>query len=142
LSDYVVDASVAIKWFVLEQDSDRADGLSASGSRLYAPSLISTEVASAFCRKALSGLMTSGEARHYLRALAGFFDDIVAVDDLLEPALHNAYELRHPIFDLIYLELAVRLGATFVTADRRFASKAAGTRHADHNVLLSDLQAA
>jgi predicted nucleic acid-binding protein len=42
----------------------------------------------------------------------------------------------------VALESAVRLGATFVTADRRFASQAAGTRHADHIVLLSDLQAA
>jgi hypothetical protein len=48
----------------------------------------------------------------------------------------------HVVDASVTLELTVRLGATFVTADRSFASKAAGTNHADHIVLFSDLQAA
>jgi predicted nucleic acid-binding protein len=107
VSDFIVDASVAVKWFVAETDSLVADELSASGHRIFAPGLIMTEVAN-------------------------------AVDEFIEPALENACALRHPIYDLIYLEAARRLDAQLVTADRRFTAKIAGTDFARHVTLLSD----
>jgi predicted nucleic acid-binding protein len=138
VSDFVVDASVAVKWFVSEADSLLADELSASRDRLVAPSLVITEVANALGRKAMAGLMTALEARHYLRSLPHYLDDIIAVDELIEPVLENACALRHPIYDMIYLEAARRLGAQLVTADRKLAAKIAGTDFARQVVLLSD----
>ena len=55
MSDYIVDASVAVKWFVTETDSLVADELSASRHRLFAPDLIFTETANALTRKATAG---------------------------------------------------------------------------------------
>jgi predicted nucleic acid-binding protein len=138
VSDFVVDASVAVKWCVAETDSPLADELSASRNRLFAPSLIVTEVANALSRKAIAGLMTALEARHYLRALPHYLDDIIAVNELIEPALENACALRHPIYDLIYLEAAQRLGAQLITADRKFVAKIAGTDFTRHVTLLSE----
>ena len=105
MSDFIVDASVAVKWFVAETDSLVADELSASNHRLFAPRLIMTEVAN---------------------------------DELIESALENACAIRHPIYDLIYLEAARRRGAKLVTADRRFTAKIAGTDFSRHVTLLSD----
>ena len=138
MSDFVVDASVAVKWFVAETDSLVADELSASRYRLFAPGLIVTEVANALGRKAIAGLMTALEARHYLRSLPHYLDDIVAVDELIEPALENACTLRHPIYDLIDLEAARKVDAQLITADRRFTAKIAGTELARHVMPLSD----
>ena len=138
MSDFIVDASVAVKWFVAETDSLVADELSASNHRLFAPRLILTEVANALGRKAMAGLMTAAEACVYLRALPQYFDGLLAVDALIEPALENACAIRHPIYDLIYLEAARSLGAQLVSADRRLIAKIAGTGLARHVTLLSD----
>ena len=138
MSDFIVDASVAVKWFVAETDSSVADELSANNHRLFAPRLILTEVANTLGRKAMAGLMTAAEACVYLRSLPNYFNGILAVDELIEPALRNACAIRHPIYDLIYLESARSLDAQLVTADRRFTAKIAGTDLARHVTLLSD----
>ena len=58
MSDFIVDASVAVKWLVAETDSMVADELSAGNHRLFAPRLILTEVANVLARKAIAGLMS------------------------------------------------------------------------------------
>ena len=138
MSDFIVDASVAVKWFVAETDSLVADELSASNHRLFAPHLILTEVANTLGRKAMAVLMSAAEACAYLRSLPNYFNGVLAVDELIEPAPRNACAIRHPIYDLIYLEAARRLDAQLVTADRRFIAKIAGTDFARHVTLLSD----
>jgi predicted nucleic acid-binding protein len=138
VSDFIVDASVAVKWFVAETDSLVADELSASRHRQFAPSLIMTEVANALGRKAIAGLMSPAEASGYLRSLPYYLDNILAVDELIEPALYAACVLRHPIYDLIYLEAALRSDAQMITADTRFITKIGSTNLAAHVVPLSD----
>ena len=138
MSDFVVDASVAVKWFVAETDFLAADDLSASNHRLFAPRLIMTEVANALARKVTAGFMSAAEARVYLRSLPHYFDDVLAVDDLIEPTFENSCTLRHPIYDLIYIEAARKVNAQVVTADRRFIAKIIGTDLARHVTLLSD----
>ena len=140
MSDLVVDASVAVKWFVVEDDAGIADEIANSGHRLFAPQILMTEVANALSRKAVAGLISPTEARKYWQSLPRYFDGLIAVDELIEPALLNACELRHPIYDLVYLEAARRLDAQLVTADRRFITKLAGTDLARHVTFFSDWQ--
>lgn len=139
---WVVDASVAVKWLVLEEMSDVAKELYGAGDRLVAPRLIATEVANALARKTTQGMLAAREARTQFKALRQFLPDLLDIDELIEPALENACALRHPIYDLIYLEAARRLDAQLVTADRRFTAKLAGTDFARHVTLLSDWQPA
>jgi predicted nucleic acid-binding protein len=134
----VVDASVALKWLVLEDMSDVAKELYGTGDHLVAPRLITTEIANALARKTMQGMLTRHEAKYHFSSLPQFLPDLADIDDLIEPALENACALRHPIYDLIYLEVARRLDAQLVTADRRFTAKIAGTDFARHVTLLSD----
>lgn len=46
----VVDASVAVKWFYPETDSDKAEKLLFSGKKLVAPEIIRIKVAAALTR--------------------------------------------------------------------------------------------
>jgi predicted nucleic acid-binding protein len=133
----VVDASVAIKWLVLEDMSDVAKELSVTGDHLVAPRLIMTEVANALARKTIQGMLTRQEAKSHLDALPRFLPELMDVDELIEPAFENACALRHPIYDLIYLEAARTIDGQLVTADLRFAAKIAGTELARHVTLLS-----
>jgi predicted nucleic acid-binding protein len=134
----IVDASVAVKWLVLEDMSDVAKELYGTGDHLVAPRLITTEIANALARKTIQGMLTPQEAKYHFSSLRQFLPDLIDVDELIEPALENSCILRHPIYDLIYLEAARRLDAQLVTADRRLAAKVAGTDLARHLTLLSD----
>jgi hypothetical protein len=118
----VIDASVAVKWLVLEEMSDVAKDLSLATETLVAPRLIMTEVANALARKTIQGLMERDEAAYQFRSLPHYIVELIDIDDLIEPALLNACALRHPIYDLIYLETARKLDAQLVTADRRFTT--------------------
>ena len=134
----VVDASVALKWLVLEDMSDVAKELYGSGDHLVAPRLITTEIANALVRKTMQGMLTRHEAKYHFSSLPQFLPDLMDIDEFVVPALENACTLRHPIYDLIYLEAARRLDAQLVTADRRFTAKIAATDFAHHVTLLSD----
>ena len=46
--------------------------------------------------------------------------EIVASDVLVERALDLAVALKHPIYDCLYLALALVRGARVVSTDRRF----------------------
>lgn len=125
----LVDANVAVKWFLPEPLSEAAEEILRTRDILVAPDLIRVEVASAITRRFRRGELTAGEANE----IVGLWVDVLkkgalniypALDDLKE-AGRLSVELRHAIQDCLYLAMAARMGARFVTADRVFAEKAA-----------------
>ncbi len=140
MTTLVIDASVALKWLVTEEQSDVARTLYASSDRLVAPRLIRSEVANALARKTMQAVLNRHEALNHFSTFAGLLPNLIDVDDLITPALESACVLRHPIYDLIYLETARRLDAQLITADRRFIARLADTDLVRHVTLLSDWQ--
>ena len=135
---FVVDASVAVKLLVDEPDSDAARELAASGQELHAPRLMASEVANALWRKARVGEMEradAGAAMALLRDMPLRWNDDEAVT---ADAVRLALALDHPVYDCVYLALAHRIGATVVTADRRFVTAVAPTEHGETVVTLAD----
>ena len=137
----VVDASMALKWLVPEEDSDAADRLLTQNHEIHAPRLMVSEVANALWRRAtLQGLIDIQEAEARLGSLSSMAmiiwnsDEVVGVD-----ALRIAAALNHPAYDCVYLALAHQIGATLVTADERFINLIVSTEHRDTIVLLSSL---
>jgi len=125
----VVDASVAVKWLVSEQDQEAAQALLFSGEKLIGPSLARIEVTAAIARKARFAEIALQEA---LRAIELWRKTLIGALDLLPEgqdlhgALNMSLELRHPLPDCIYLALAERFNATLITADSKFVAKAHG----------------
>ena len=138
---FVVDASVAVKWLVAEEDADIADRLAAGGEELHAPRLMASEAANALWRKARAGQIERAEAGAAMALLIDMpvrwnDDETVGAD-----AVRLALALDHPVYDCVYLALAHRIGATVVTADRRFVTAVAPTGNGGSVMTLTDYAA-
>ena len=115
----VVDASVAVKWLVPEDGSAAAEAL--RGQDLHAPTLMRIEVGNVLRTLSARGAMDEGKARE---ALVLLLDAPVTWHEpepaLLRDALDMTLALRHPVYDCLYLALAIGIEAPLLTADRRF----------------------
>jgi len=125
----VVDASVAVKWFAIELDTPLARALLDRSERLLAPELIATEVSAALTKKVRRRLLSAEDARKHvqawLAALAAGALILTETEGDLPASTELALELSHPLYDCLYLALAMRLDASLITADERFARGAA-----------------
>lgn len=134
----VVDASVAVKWVVPENGSDCARLL--AQAKLEAPDLLSVECANILWKKVRLGHLTRREAADCLRLLLGMPVALVGSRELLDSALRLSLELDHPVYDCLYLALALQRRFPLVTADEKLAKAARKQRNlAASVVLLSDL---
>ena len=59
----VIDANVAVKWYLPERGTEAAIELAAGGNKLVAPELIRLEVVSAITRRVRTGEATAAESR-------------------------------------------------------------------------------
>lgn len=123
----VVDASIAIKWFVEEPGRAEARRLLTAGDPLIAPDLIVAEVTNAMWKRVLARQMTVMQGATATASLGRFLDSLLPLAPLAERALAIAEELRHPAYDCFYLALAEARAASFATADRRLIARVAGT---------------
>jgi predicted nucleic acid-binding protein len=128
----ILDASVAVKWFIREISSDEADRLLGSAEPLFAPDLFVIEVAAALVRKANMDKSNRSASEAGLASFAEMLaHDVVRIEATRIPdmmaASRLALDLGHPLKDCIYLALAMKMGCELLTCDLRFATKARGT---------------
>lgn len=118
MTPLVVDASVALKWVLVEPDSALAEDV--LFSPLVAPDWWRVEVANGLWKAFDRGEIDLDEAR---AGLARFADVAVETEDavgLLDEAMILAARLRHAVHDCLYLALAIRWDTRMVTADGEF----------------------
>jgi predicted nucleic acid-binding protein len=125
----VVDASVALKWYLKEEGRPEAMALRKRGD-IIAPELIISETVNGLWKTVRRKLIPREQVDAAVRVLRKPFTDLVPLHELAESAWVIAHELDHPAYDAFYLALAEREGCAFVTADARLAGKTAGTRFA------------
>jgi predicted nucleic acid-binding protein len=118
----VVDASVALKWLLPEDDSDLADALRAEN--LIAPPLWLVEGANALWRNVRNGKISASDAARLLEKLSAAPITTSHKDRDVIEVLDLAVKLAHPIYDCRYIALARRENIYVITADLRFADLA------------------
>jgi predicted nucleic acid-binding protein len=123
----VVDASVAVKWFLDEPGDREARALVERSEALIAPELIVAEVLNAIWKRLLAGDADIRQGPRVAAVLPEVLAQIASLGPLAARALEIAAELRHPAYDCFYLALAEERRAKLVTADRRLLSRLAGT---------------
>lgn len=126
----MVDASVGCKWLFPEQGSGDARRLlfamATGDASAIAPDLYAIEVANVIWKKrTLTGEITADEAEQALSHLYATLPRLVATQSLIPHAWRLADALQTPVYDCLYLAVALaHAPATFVTDDGRFERRA------------------
>ena len=120
----IVDASVVVKWFVPEANSEAAAALLDSGDELVAPDTLRVEVASALLKALRRDAIDSAAALEALSLLTEGVIRIIPVAERVAKALVLVREHGGSLYDGLYLSLARELDAPVVTSDARMADVA------------------
>ena len=121
----VVDASLAVKWLVEEDDSDKAHAVLqswvAQDITRIAPHLMPFEVANALHRRVLRGELNVGDSIRMIARLLASRLELHHSPGLHARALELASQLNQgAAYDAHYLALAEEFGCDLWTADERF----------------------
>ena len=111
-----VDASVVVKWFVIEPLSEE--------SRLL-PEIMLSEFANTIWKKLRQGEIP--DENPYFGELAAIPEIVNLIPDanLIERAARIAVDIGHPVYDCLYLACAEATDSTVITADGPLAKRAA-----------------
>jgi predicted nucleic acid-binding protein len=120
MSLYVVDASVAIKWFLDEEDSTLALRLRYSIVPLHVPDFFFVETDNILCKRIRRGDLSHAQGVEIRQLLRQVHMKIHAGQQFQDEVFDLAVHTGRSIYDCLYLALAVRLDGQMVTADRRF----------------------
>lgn len=119
MTRFVVDSSVAVKWFLPEEHTEAARELLRDGNRLIAPDLIRAEVGNAMWKRWRRGEIPAEAALEVLRDLRRLPLGIESSEPLVEVAWDVARRFGCSFHDSLYVALAHRADCTLVTADRK-----------------------
>jgi predicted nucleic acid-binding protein len=120
---YVLDASVAIKTVLPEQDSAKAVALKDDFVRqlhdFLAPDVFPIEVAHAISRAERRGILTPPEGSEALTDILQVLPQLHGSLSLLPRAFEISSQARIGVYDCLYLALAERENIPLITADQK-----------------------
>jgi len=127
MTDCVIDASVAVKWYVPEIYSDQATRLLNNDCELNAPDLLLPEFGNILWKKFIRKELSDSEIIPIIRALQRVPLQIHPSRELLEGAVEIATLTARTVYDCLYLTLAISLNHPLVTADDRLVNSLQNT---------------
>lgn len=135
----VVDASVALKWYLSHRDAEQdvepaaAVGRAIEGrsTQLFSPTHWVLEVVSVLAR--IEPELTDVA----IQELADIRPTIVNSSEAISRAAQMASDLERHMFDTMYHAVAIECGANLVTADLQYFKS---SKHLGHITLLSEFE--
>jgi len=120
---YVLDSSVAFKWFVREAETDSAlrlrDAFRNAVHELVAPDVFPIEIAHALMRALRQGRLAASDSLDLLAYALKTLPELHASLPLLPRAAELSAMARIGIYDCLYVALAEQEQCELVTADKR-----------------------
>ncbi len=139
MSHFVVDASIAVKWFLPEIHGDAAVRLLEGDHVLVAPDRLFPEVGNVLWKRVRRREATVSEAQATLDALASLPIEVHGSPPLIPLAFEIACHANRSVYDSLYLAVAVLRGCRLVTADRKLYAALAGGDLSQHLMWVTDL---
>jgi predicted nucleic acid-binding protein len=135
----VLDASVAIKWFVPEPDSAIARRLLGSPDRYIAPDLLFAEMTNVIWKKVRQGNLSPEDGPRIIADMLRADIETVPCRDLTAAAFGIALATGRSGYDAMYVALAKQRNTRLITADDRlFNALARAPEIAPHIQALRD----
>jgi predicted nucleic acid-binding protein len=128
----VVDASVAVKWYIPEIHGEDAARFLGPALDLSAPELIGPEFGNILWKKIRRNEITAKEGSEILSAFQALDLQLYPTSILLPSAMELAVALDRSVYDSLYLALAIAQECPLVTADRRFHRVVSESPFSDH----------
>jgi predicted nucleic acid-binding protein len=117
---YVVDTSVAVKWYIPEIYQEAAEKLFDSRYELHVPEFFLLEFGNFLGKKYRRGELGLAESKFILGELRNL-SLTWHRDELLFPmAFDLTHETHRSLYDCLYLSLAIAIDGQMVTADLKF----------------------
>jgi predicted nucleic acid-binding protein len=120
MSRFVVDASVAVKWFLPEIHDVPARRLLGGGHTLIVPDLLFPEVGNILWKRVRAGDIAAPQADTILQTLGAMPLIVHPSWPLVTVALTIGCQSGRTVYDSLYLALAIQKMAPMVTADEKF----------------------
>jgi predicted nucleic acid-binding protein len=139
VSLFVVDASVAIKWFFPEIHADAALRLLAQQHTLHAPDLIFSEFGNVLWKRVRKREISRDEADTTMQGLLSLSLQVQPSRQLVAFALEIACEQNRTVYDSLYLAAAITLRFPLVTADAKFYRALSKGPFSAHLVWVEDV---
>ena len=119
----ILDASVASHWFADTEFSSAAAPFRWRED-LVAPEFLLVETANVLYKRVRAGQIASDKCVGSIAVLRESMAELTADNELLTRAIELALEWRHPVYDCLYLALAIERREPLATADRRMSALA------------------
>ena len=125
MKEIIIDANVVVKWFIEENDSDKAlyirDKFIDGKVKLYVPTLLYFEVLNAL---KYSQLFKPSELDNAGESLENYgFKVITIKNEIRKHMINVAVDYDLSIYDASYLGLSIGLEKMFCTADEKIIKK-------------------
>ena len=138
-TEYTLDTSIAVKWFLKEEDSDKAKDLlnrhEAKEIELFVPDLLLIELANVLHYSKCYQSEELANVLHYNRCYGS--DEITKIvtdvrqnlsvillnDQIIDKALYLSTKFEVPVYDTVFLAVAVQSDRPLITADERMYRK-------------------
>lgn len=127
---FVIDASVAMKWFIQEPLREEARRVGQSSDPLHAPDLLFAEVANIGWKLVRRNEISRDQAFAMTAMLGARFAKIFPSSLLNERGLEIALSLDHAVYDCLYVACAEMTGGILITADSQLCKAIEGTTFA------------
>ena len=114
----IVDASIAVKWFIPELQWEYAARLQSTPD-LFAPDFMQLECANVLTKKVRRGEIDRETANQIQQQLQWTPIQLYPWQELLGEATMIAHDTHRSLYDCLYVALAHQLNGEMVTADRK-----------------------
>jgi predicted nucleic acid-binding protein len=132
VNNFVIDASVAVKWFLKEEETEAAMKILEQLTFFFAPDLFLIEIDSVLTKRVRQGSLAVSEAADHRKQFRRLPCEFINYSQIEEFAFCLATEFPVTIYEATYLATAVDYDAKLYTADLRFARAVSATPFSDY----------